>query len=64
MQTVIGFDIAKHIFQLQAVDPATGEIQRLKLQRSKLLEHFSNLASAIVAMGACRTGDIRTPQHA
>jgi len=53
MQTVIGLDIAKRIFQLHAVDPATGEIQRLKLQRSKLLEHFSNLAPAIVAMEAC-----------
>lgn len=53
MPTVIGLDIAKHFFQLHSVDPATGEIQRSKLQRSELLAHFGNLAPSIVAMEAC-----------
>lgn len=53
MPTVIGLDIAKRIFQLHSVDLATGEIQRLKLQRAELLEHFGNLAPSIVAMEAC-----------
>lgn len=53
MPTVIGLDIAKRIFQLHSVDPETGELQRFKLQRSELLEHFGNLAPSIVAMEAC-----------
>ena len=53
MPTVIGLDIAKRIFQLHSVDPETGELQRLKLQRCELLEHFSNLAPSIIAMEAC-----------
>ncbi len=36
--TVIGMDIAKHVFQLHAVNPSTGEIERIKLRRSQLLE--------------------------
>ncbi|MGD7394189.1 IS110 family transposase, partial [Ralstonia pseudosolanacearum] len=31
--TVIGMDIAKHVFQLHAVNPSTGEIERIKLRR-------------------------------
>jgi transposase len=53
MATVIGLDIAKRIFQLHSVDLQTGEMQRLKLQRAELLEHFANLAPSIVAMEAC-----------
>jgi transposase len=53
MPTVIGLDIAKRIFQLHSADLETGEIQRLKLQRAELLEHFGNLAPSIVAMEAC-----------
>ena len=36
MPGVIGLDIAKRVFQLHWVDRETGEIERLKLQRSKL----------------------------
>ncbi|MDO3542480.1 IS110 family transposase, partial [Ralstonia pseudosolanacearum] len=39
--TVIGMDIAKHVFQLHAVNPSTGEIERIKLRRSQLLEFFA-----------------------
>jgi transposase len=53
MPTVIGLDIAKRIFQLHSVDPETGEMHRLKLQRAELLEHFVNLAPSTVAMEAC-----------
>src|ERR1700733_209342 len=53
MPTVIGLDIAKRFFQLHSVDPETGEMQRSKLKRSELLEHFGNLAPSIVAMEAC-----------
>lgn len=52
MPTIIGLDIATWIFKLHSVDPETGELQRIKLQRSELLEHFGNLAPSIVAMEA------------
>lgn len=32
--TVIGMDIAKHVFQLHAVSPVTGETERVKLKRN------------------------------
>jgi hypothetical protein len=49
MPMVIGLDIAKKIFQLHSVDLETGEIQRSKLKRAELLEHFANLPITIVA---------------
>lgn len=51
--TVIAMDIAKHVFQLHAVDPHTGEIERLKLRRSQVLEFFARRAPSVVALEAC-----------
>jgi hypothetical protein len=48
MPTVIGLDIAKRVFQWHSVEPETGEIRRLKLQRAELLEYFGNLPPSIV----------------
>ena len=31
--SVIGMDIAKRVFQVHSVDPASGEIERIKLRR-------------------------------
>ena len=53
MRRVIGLEIAKRVFQLHSVDQETGELQRSKLQRSELLEHFGNLTPSIVAIEAC-----------
>lgn len=53
MATVIGLDIAKQVSQLHSVDVETGEIVRLKLKRSELLEHFAKLVPSIVALEAC-----------
>jgi transposase len=53
MPKVIGLDVAKRVFQLHSVDPETGELERLKLQRAGLLEYFARLSPAIVAMEAC-----------
>jgi len=53
MRRVIGLDIAKRIFQLHSVDPKTGEIERLKLQRVDLADYFARLSPVIVAMAAC-----------
>ncbi|MDO3530263.1 IS110 family transposase [Ralstonia pseudosolanacearum] len=51
--TVIGMDIAKHVFQLHVVNPSTGEIERIKLRRSQLLEFFAKRERSVVAMEAC-----------
>src|SRR5689334_3777446 len=53
MPRVIGLDIAKRIFQLHSVDPETGEIERVKLQRTGLLEYFAKLLPTVIAMEAC-----------
>lgn len=52
-RSVIGMDIAKNIFQLHTVDPATGEVSRLKLRRDEVLPYFAQLSSVLVAIEAC-----------
>lgn len=52
-QSVIGMDIAKNTFQIHAVDPETGEIERIKLKRAKVAEFFANRRSCLVALEAC-----------
>jgi len=51
--TVIGMDIAKHIFQLHAVNVKTGEIERIKLKRNQVIEFFAKRERSLVAMEAC-----------
>jgi len=50
---VVGVDIAKRVFQLHWVEPATGEIVALQLKREKFLEHFVNRSSCLIGMEAC-----------
>lgn len=52
-RTVISIDIAKKVFQLHWVDAETGCIERLQLERAKLLKWFANRAAADVVMEAC-----------
>ena len=52
-QTVVGIDIAKHVFQLHWVEPETGEIKRLQLSREKFLSHFANLKPCLIGMESC-----------
>jgi transposase len=51
--TVIGMDIAKRVFQLHAVDPQTGEIERVKLRRDAVLSFFARRTPSLVALEAC-----------
>jgi len=51
--TVVGVDIAKHVFQLYWVDIDTGEIFNKKLSRDKFLEHFANRSPCLIGMEAC-----------
>lgn len=52
-RTTIGLDIAKRVFQAHAVDPASREVTRTKLQRVELLQHFAQLQPSLIAMEAC-----------
>ncbi|MGF6482775.1 hypothetical protein QFZ91_005002 [Paraburkholderia sp. JPY419] len=52
---VIGMDIAKHVFQLHAVDVATGKVERVKIKRGEVADslqrgraHVSRLKPAVV----------------
>lgn len=51
--TTYGVDIAKNVFQVHWVEPATGEICRRKLARTKVSEFFAKRAAGLVAMEAC-----------
>jgi transposase len=50
---VIGMDIAKNVFQIHIVDFKSGEIERAKLKRDRVLQFFVNRQPALVAMEAC-----------
>jgi transposase len=51
--TTYAIDIAKNVFQLHWVEPASGEIHRKKLQRPKFLEYFAQLQPSRILMEAC-----------
>ena len=51
--TVIGMDIAKHVFQLHGVDFTTAHIERKKLRRHKVLPYFAQRVPVLIAMEAC-----------
>lgn len=51
--SVIGMDIAKRVFQVHSVDPASGEIERIKLRRGAVLPFFAQRPASLIAMEAC-----------
>lgn len=52
-RSVIGMDIAKHVFQLHGVDFSTGQIERRKLRRHEVLPYFAQHEPVMIAMEAC-----------
>jgi transposase len=52
-RTTIGLDIAKRVFQAHAVDPASGEVTRRKLQRAEVLRWFAQRQPSLIVMEAC-----------
>ncbi|MCO4866061.1 IS110 family transposase, partial [Cupriavidus sp. WGtm5] len=52
--TVIGMDIAKHVFQLHAVNVSTGEVERIKLKRSQVTNFFTRRERSLIAIEAYR----------
>ena len=53
--TTIGLDLAKHVFQVHAVDAAGGVVIRKALRRAQVLPFFAKLPPCLVGMEACGT---------
>jgi transposase len=53
--TVIGLDIAKHVFQVHAADAAGRPVAQVKLRRAQVLDYFRALPPCLVGMEACAT---------
>ena len=51
--TTFGVDIAKNVFQVHWVEPATGEICRRKLARAKVSAFFAKQPAGRIVMEAC-----------
>ena len=46
-RTIMGVDVAKHVFQVYWVDVDTGEEMNICLARAKFLSHFANRAPCL-----------------
>jgi transposase len=53
--TTIGFDLAKSVFQVHAVDAVGTIVVRKALRRSQVLPFFAKLEPCLVGMEACGT---------
>jgi transposase len=51
--TIVGLDLAKHVFQVHATKQDGTVLLRRKLPRSKVLTFFASLPKCVVAMEAC-----------
>jgi transposase len=53
--TTIGLDLAKHVFQVHAVDATGSIVLRKRLRRSQVHTFFAGLRPCLVGMEACAT---------
>jgi hypothetical protein len=53
--TIIGVDLAKHVFQVHGVDEEGATVLRKQLRRGQVLAFFSKLPPCIVGLEACAT---------
>ena len=53
--TTIGFDLAKHVFQVHGIDAAEKVVVRKQLRRSQVMAFFEALGPCLVGMEACAT---------
>jgi transposase len=51
--TRVGLDLAKHVFQVHAVDAAGAEIDKRAIRRGKLLDYFGALPPVTIGIEAC-----------
>ena len=53
--TTVGLDLAKHIFQVHAVDAAGQVVTRKRLRRTEVLSFFASMPPCLIGMEACAT---------
>lgn len=53
--SIIGLDIAKHVFQVHGVDGSGGVVLRRRLRRCEVVVFFARLKPALIGMEACAT---------
>jgi transposase len=53
--TTVGLDLAKHVFQVHAVDEAGVVALRRQLRRAQVMDFFAKLPACVVGMEACAT---------
>jgi transposase len=53
--SIIGLDIAKHVFQIHAADSEGRAIMQVRLRRSQVLGYFRALPPCLIGMEACAT---------
>src|SRR4030081_2181627 len=51
--TVIGLDLAKHVFQVHGADLDGRPVLRKRLRRGQVLEFFASLSPCLIGMEAC-----------
>ena len=51
--TVVGLDLAKHVFQVHGVDASGRVVVAKAIRRNKLLEFFASLPPCLVGLEAC-----------
>jgi transposase len=51
--TRVGLDLAKHVFQVHAVDDQGNAVDKRAVRRGKLLDYFAALPPCTIAMEAC-----------
>ena len=53
--TMLGLDLAKHVFQVHGVDAEGATVLRKQLPRAQVLAFFSRLPRCLVGLEACAT---------
>jgi hypothetical protein len=51
--SIIGLDIAKHVFQVQAVDAEGHAVAQVRLRRAQVLDYFAKVRPCLVCQFAC-----------
>jgi transposase len=53
--TTVGLDLAKHIFQVHAVDEIGKVVVRKRLRRTEVVSFFASVPPCLIGMEACAT---------
>lgn len=53
--TIIGLDLAKHVFQVHGIDEQGRVVEKRRLRRGQVLTYFGKLPPCLVGMEACAT---------